>query len=381
MYFLKKLLALVFICGMVSFSVFAVPFSFSSQTDISMLDPASEALGGAGVGDPSASFILNPVNATSGTIDLSLPWAAFRTSAPVSTLQSMRNKDWNSIAWNLPAGNEEVFNVQTGAGSRFAHFAFDVRGGARLVSLSSVGEEGGALMSRLFANLNGSFRVAGGGKLVYKGRHTLAWGFGTGVDAVMWTEESSAVNLAQKGVVEGVLKDVPLYTEASVPVSLGLSYSYRDMITVAGTVRNDSLLLFFRNTFLDHTVAEDMVTDHFADLFAGSVGFNLDDGWTGDFGVSFRYKLGKWKFKALADIQDIAGLADDFNNSLSYIHGGLEAAVNGISLRFGFNRGVTFGIGLDMEYMFLDAAISRVSLPHPGEAQATYLSIKARVGF
>lgn len=381
MYFLKKLLALVFICGMVSFSVFAVPFSFSSQTDISVLDPASEALGGAGVGDPSASFILNPVNATSGALDLSLPWAAFRASSPISTIQSLRHRDWNSIAWNLPAGNEEVFSLQAGAGSRFNHFALDVRGVVRLVSLSIMGEEGGALMSRLFANAGGSLRVAGGGKLVYKGRHTLALGMGSGVDAVMWTEESSAVSLSQKGLKEGVVKNVPLYTEASVPVSLGLSYSYRDLLTLAGTVRNDRLLLFFRNTFLDHTVAKDMAKNHFGELFAGSIGFNLSDGWTGDLGISFRYEMGKWKFKALADIQDIAALAADFNNSLSYIHGGLEVTVNGISLRGGFNRGLTLGIGLDMEYMFLDAAISRIMFPHPGEAQATYLSVKARVGF
>lgn len=377
----RKMISLILLGVFFIIPATAVPLSFTPPLTGSQ-DLVAEALGNAGVGDPYSSFLLNPAHATSGkNISLSLPWAGFSAFNPEKTVIALRAHDWNTVAWNLPAGNTEVFSLHAGAGSQFRHFAFDVRGSYRLVSLSSADEDGGALMSELFTNISGSLSISGGGQLIYRGWHDFSWGIGTGISATLWTENTSAVNLSTKGLKEGVMKNVPMYTEASVPVSLGLSYSYRDMISVAGTVRNDRFLLFFRNTFLNHSVAKDMFVNHFMDLFAGSMGINLAEGWTGDLGFSFNYTLGDWKFRVLADIQDISGMISNMNNSLFFIHGGLEVTVNGISLRAGFNRGITAGIGLDMKYMFLDIAVSNVMFPYPGEARTSYLSARMRLGF
>lgn len=345
------------------------------------LDPAAAAMGGAGIADPYGSILFNPARNSSGIKRLGLPWVAATVSNPIITIQQFRAEDWNGLAWSIPAGLVEIGCMQAGVDVQVPHFSLDLRGGTRLLAASYDNEEGGALMSDVMIETGGSLRLASGGSFLFNLKHRLDLGIGTGVDFSLWSEPVSAVQLSLKGVRDGVYSGTPLYTQCSVPLSLGASYWYRGIVGGSLTVRNDSLLVFLQNNFADNEAAFDVVKETPAALFAGSAEFNLLQGWTGDVGFYLSRRFGDFRAKLLVDFVDIAGYIREPIYWPSQLHAGLELTVNGISLRAGYNRGVTCGIGLDMKYAFFDVSLTKILFPMPNESKSTYLSMKMRFGF
>ena len=344
-------------------------------------DPASAAMGGTGVADPAGSIILNPARSVSGSTTLALPWASFTVSNPVPMLQRLSEQDWNSIAWSIPAGLVELTGCQGGTSFQMPYFAFDMRGGARLLATSYADEDGGALMSDLVVESGASLRLATGASFLFALRHRLDLGVSSGMDLSLWSDPVSAVKLSTKGLKDGVFAGTPLYTSCSVPLSFGVSYWYRGILGASLTLRNDSLFVFMQNTFADSETALETAAKDFGALFAGSAGLNLIQGWTGDLGFYLAGRFEKCRIKLLVDFMDIVGYIREPIYWPSQLHAGLELLVNGISLRVGYNRGITCGIGLDMEYAFLDASLTKILFPMPNESPSTYLSMKMRFGF
>lgn len=201
--------------------------------------------------------------------------------------------------------------------------------------------------------------------------------------------------ISQEAILDSLLNQVPVAFGFAVPIDVGLSYKWRDIVTVGAVVSN------LNGRY--HMESYNGLNQLYHSLTGGHLGSSLPGGLEGggsfvfdsmpSFDIGFALSSpggGIWDWidiSAAVDFVDIAGLfmedALDSEDFISRLRFGFELRLmRTFELRFGLNAGyMAFGLGFDFQVFTLDLAYAVEEYGvRLGDKPLDYLTVAFRLG-